>query len=89
MADLYEILGVSRAATDAEIKKAYRQLARENHPDANPDNPAAEARFKEVAHAYEVLSDSDKRARYDRFGSVDGAAGASRGSDPFGGGGAG
>lgn len=87
MADLYETLGVARTASDAEIKKAYRQLARRYHPDANPDDPAAEAKFKEIAQAYEVLSDPDKRARYDRFGTVDGSGQA--GFDPFGGGGLG
>jgi molecular chaperone DnaJ len=89
VADLYEILGVARTATDPEIKKAYRTLARQYHPDANPDDPTAEAKFKELAQAYEVLSDTDKRARYDRFGTIDGAAGARPGSDPFGGGGLG
>lgn len=72
MADLYEILEVPRDAPVEEIKRSYRRLARECHPDANPDDPGAEARFKELAAAYEVLSDPDKRARYDRFGSVDG-----------------
>ena len=73
--DLYEVLGVSRGATADEIKKAYRRLARELHPDTNPNDPAAEARFKEVATAYEVLSDPDLRARYDQFGTTDGFAG--------------
>ena len=82
MADLYEILGVSGTATADEIKKAYRRLARELHPDVNQDDPEAEARFKEVATAYEVLSDPERRARYDQFGSADGA-----GFDPFAGGG--
>ena len=68
MADLYEVLQVSRDATQEEIKKSYRRLAREWHPDANRDDPEAEARFKELAAAYEVLSDPAKRDRYDRFG---------------------
>jgi len=69
--DLYEILGVRRDATDDDIRKAYRRLAREHHPDVSGD-PAAEERFKEVAGAYEILSDPDKRARYDTFGSANG-----------------
>ncbi len=66
MKDYYQILGVSRDAAPDEIKKAFRRLARDTHPDANPDDPNAEARFREIAEAYEVLSDPDKRARYDR-----------------------
>ena len=87
MADFYELLGVDRAATPEQIKKAYRKLARQNHPDANPDDPAAEARFKEVAEAYEVLSDSEKKANYDRFGSAGGPQGFGGGGSNFGGGG--
>jgi molecular chaperone DnaJ len=70
--DLYEILGVDRSASTEDIKKAYRRLAREHHPDVSGD-PAAEERFKEVAGAYEILSDPDKRARYDTFGTADGS----------------
>ena len=66
MKDYYEILGVDRDAGPEEIKKAFRRLARETHPDANPGDPGAEDRFREVAEAYEVLSDPQKRARYDR-----------------------
>jgi molecular chaperone DnaJ len=68
MRDYYEILGVSRSASEAEIKRAYRQLALKYHPDRNPDDKEAEAKFKEAAEAYEVLSSPEKKARYDRFG---------------------
>jgi molecular chaperone DnaJ len=66
--DPYEVLGVARQADDAQIKKAFRQLARELHPDVNTDDPDAEERFKEAAEAYEILSDPDRRATYDRYG---------------------
>jgi molecular chaperone DnaJ len=66
--DYYEVLGVSRTATEGEIKKAYRALAVQHHPDKNPGDPHAEEKFKECAEAYAVLSDSQKRAQYDRFG---------------------
>lgn len=66
--DYYELLGISRSASADDIKKAYRKLARQCHPDANPDDPNAEARFKEISEAYMVLSDPEKRTNYDRFG---------------------
>lgn len=66
--DYYEILGVEKSASADEIKKAYRRVAKQYHPDRNPDNPEAEAKFKEACEAYEVLSEPDKRARYDQYG---------------------
>ena len=68
MRDFYEVLGVAREASAGEIKKAYRKLAMEYHPDRNPDKPEAEDKFKEAAEAYSVLSNSEQRARYDQFG---------------------
>src|SRR5947209_8178244 len=66
--DYYETLGVKRDASDDEIKKAYRKLARQHHPDRNPGDKQAEARFKEIQDAYATLSDKTKRAQYDQFG---------------------
>jgi molecular chaperone DnaJ len=70
--DYYAVLGVPRDAGDADLKKAYRNLARTHHPDRNPGDKAAEERFKEISEAYGVLSDPDKRAHYDRFGTIEG-----------------
>jgi len=80
--DLYAVLGVSKTATEDEIKKAYRKLAKKYHPDLHPGDKEAEAKFKEVNDAYEVLGDAQKRSNYDRFGNADG----SNFSDFFGGG---
>jgi molecular chaperone DnaJ len=66
--DYYDVLGVSKGADSKEIKKAYRKLAIQYHPDKNPDNAEAEAKFKEAAEAYEVLSNNEKKQRYDQFG---------------------
>ena len=66
--DYYEILGVGKDANEDGIKKAYRKLALDNHPDRNPGNAEAEKRFKEAAEAYSVLSDAEKKARYDQYG---------------------
>ena len=80
--DYYDILGINKGASDSEIKKAYRKMALKFHPDKNPDDKAAEEKFKEAAEAYEVLSNADKKARYDQFGHQ-----AFEGAGGFGGGG--
>jgi DnaJ-class molecular chaperone len=84
-ADFYDILGVKKDASEEEIKKAYRKLARQYHPDRNPGDKQAETKFKEVQSAYDVLSDKNKRSQYDRFGTV----GPDGGFPGYGGGGAG
>lgn len=86
--DFYGVLGVDRGASADDIKRAYRKRARELHPDANPDDPSAEDKFKELSRAYEVLSDPQTRANYDRFGEA-GLGGAASSGDPFSGGGLG
>ncbi|MEO6804087.1 MAG: molecular chaperone DnaJ [Granulicella sp.] len=83
--DYYEVLSVSRDASDQELKTAYRKLAMEHHPDRNPDNPAAEEKFKACSEAYGVLSDADKRAAYDRYGHAAFQGGSPAGGSPFGG----
>src|SRR5689334_3080040 len=81
MRDLYEVLGVAKDASPSDIKKAYYRLAKEHHPDRNPGDKVAEDRFKEAASAYQVLSDEEQRARYDRFG-FDGLRGGGGGGGP-------
>jgi len=84
--DYYEVLSVSRTATEEEVKRAYRKLAVKYHPDKNPDDPHAEEKFKELGEAYDVLMDADKRAAYDRFGHAAFSQGIGRGGgfhDPF------
>jgi molecular chaperone DnaJ len=80
-ADYYQVLGIDRSANAAEIKKAYRKLARKFHPDVNPDNEEAEKKFKEIQEAYAVLSNAEKRKQYDTYGRVDGIP--DMGFDPF------
>src|SRR3954469_3734203 len=85
--DPYSVLGVDRKASAEEIKKAYRKLARQYHPDRNPDDPKAEERFKEIQSAYDIVGDPDKRKQYDRGGIFFGSGG--RGGGPGSGGAAG
>ena len=89
--DYYEVLGTSKNASEAELKKAYRRAAQKYHPDRNPDDKAAEEKFKECKEAWEVLSDSQKRAAYDQFGhaGVDPSMGGGYGPAGAGAGGAG
>src|SRR5436853_5134017 len=86
--DYYEVLGVTRSATEQDLKTAYRRLAHQYHPDKNQSNPEAEEKFKEAAEAYAVLSNSEQRQRYDRFGHAGvstSAANAAWGAPGFGG----
>src|ERR1035438_1270335 len=84
--DPYEVLGVARTASADDLKSAYRRLARQYHPDVNPNDPAAEEKFKEIGQAYSVVGDAEKRARFDQFGVLDDQP---TGSDFFAGGGGG
>jgi molecular chaperone DnaJ len=81
--DYYEVLGVSKNASEADIKKAYRKLAKEHHPDSNPDNAESDHRFNEATEAYEVLGDSDKKAKYDQFGHAAFSNGGGAGSQNY------
>jgi molecular chaperone DnaJ len=83
--DYYEVLGVPKNASEADLKKAFRGLARQYHPDANKDDPNAAEKFKEVNEAYQVLSDADRRAKYDQFGHAAEQMGGAGGGNPFGG----
>ena len=85
--DFYKVLGVSKDVSDAELKKVYRKLAREYHPDSNPNNAAAEAKFKEISEAYSVLSDKAQRAEYDQIRAMGGGARFTGGAGGFPGGG--
>src|SRR5580704_7806302 len=81
--DYYEILSIERTASDGEIKTAYRKLAMQFHPDRNPNNPEAEEKFKECSEAYQVLSDPEKRAAYDRYGHAAFQNGGPGAGNPF------
>ena len=81
--DYYAILGIERSASEEDIKKAYRKLAKQYHPDVNPNNPEAENKFKELSEAYTVLSDPERKANYDRFGSASGPQNGHGGFNPF------
>src|SRR5947207_5330192 len=81
--DPYEVLGVARSASEDDIKKSYRKLARQFHPDRNPGDKQAETKFKEVQEAYDLLSDKDKRAQYDQFGFAGGPGQGGPGGGPF------
>ncbi|RYG35929.1 J domain-containing protein, partial [bacterium] len=85
--DPYEVLGVARDASADDIKSAYRRLARQHHPDVNPDNPGAEEKFKEIGQAYAILSDPEKKQRFDQYGATDDQGGMPGGApgDFFGG----
>src|SRR5687768_15674033 len=93
--DYYDVLGVPRSASEKEIRQAYRKLARQFHPDLNPNDKQSEAKFKEIGQAYEILSDAEKRKQYDRWGhdfekyeqarKAGAGAGAPGGAGPFGG----